>query len=115
MRHELPDGTHHFDLLLASARDVADEAREVATWRCDADPWTLPIGGAAVIERIAPHRGLYLRLTQPRELGGDRGRVTPVRHGDFRMRDGVIETLDDARTCLRMHDDRLLRVAPPLT
>ena len=115
MRHALPDGTHHFDLLLAASPQVADEAREVATWRCDVDPWTLPIGGVAIVQRIAPHRGLYLRLAAPRELGGDRGQVTPVRGGTYTMRDGIIETMDDARTCLRMVGDRLQRVAAPLT
>lgn len=115
MRHALPDGTHHFDLLLAGSPQVADEAREVATWRCDVDPWTLPIGGVATLQRIAPHRGLYLRLTEPRDLGGDRGQVTPVRRGTYAMREGVIETLGDARAFLRMDGDRLQRVAPPLT
>jgi len=115
MRHALPDGSHHFDLLLAASPHVPDEAREVATWRCDVDPWLLPIGGETAIERIAPHRGLYLRLTQARDLGGDRGHVTPVRRGTYAMRDGVIDTMDDARTFLRMRGDRLQRVAPPLT
>lgn len=115
MRHALPDGTHHFDLLLAASPHVPDEAREVATWRCDVDPWTLPIGGTARLERIAPHRGLYLRLTEPRALGGDRGEVTPVRRGTYVRHDGMIETSDEARTCLRMDGDRLQRVAAPLT
>lgn len=115
MRHALPDGSHHFDLLLAASLHVPDEAREVATWRCDVDPWLLPVGGEATLERIAPHRGLYLRLMEPRALGGDRGQVTPVRRGTYAMRDGVIDMMDDGRTFLRMHGDRLQRVAPPLT
>jgi transcription termination factor Rho len=40
---------------------------------------------------------------------------TPMRRGTYAMRDGVIETMQDTHTFLRMNGDRLQRVAPPLT
>ena len=114
MRHALPDGSHHFDLLLAERPDVPDEAREVPTWRCDADPWALPIDGEAVVQRIAPHRGVYLRLREPRDLGGERGTVTPVRSGHYQWRDSVIEVTTDGPVFLRMHGERIRRVEAPV-
>jgi hypothetical protein len=38
-----------------------------------------------------------------------------MRRGTYAMRDGVIETMQDTHTFLRMDGDRLQRVAPPLT
>ena len=39
------------------------------------------------IEPIGLHRGLYARLKQPRDLGGQLGRVTPVASGQCFERD----------------------------
>jgi len=113
MRHQLPDGTHHFDLLLAATEIVADQAREVATWRCEMDPCVLTSGTSTTLQRIAPHRGLYLRLREARELGGDRGCVTPTRAGMYTMREGLLELRmhDHSNAQFHMHDDRLERLA----
>ena len=115
LRHALPDGTHHFDLLLATGHAVPDEAREVPTWRCDRDPCTLPIGGEAALQRIAPHRGLYLRLSEPRALGGERGQVTPVRRGTHASSDGHLVLHAVEAHWFQMQGDRLRRVPPPIT
>ncbi len=99
LRHQLPDATHHFDLLLAPRPVIQDEERDVATWRCTADPCALQPGDATLIQRIAPHRGLYLRLLEARELGGDRGVVAIVRSGSHRWVDGQLElTIQDLGT-----------------
>ena len=112
LHHALPDGSSHHDLLLAPTVEVADEARTVPTWRCSGDPLSLPPGHAVGIERIAPHRGLYLRLREPRELGGDRGRVTPV-HASWHRCAGALlwmSRLDGDAIAFHM-DERSLRRA----
>lgn len=112
LRHALPDGSSHHDLLLAPAVDAPDEARMVHTWRCDGDPLALAPGMAVSIERIAPHRGLYLRLAGARELGGDRGRVTPVHIGWHRCTAGLLwMARHDAEPMAFHMDDRQLRRA----
>lgn len=89
LRHELPDGTAHFDLLLA-AEEAGDEARVVPTWRCPVDPMSMAGGSRVEVESLPPHRGLYLRLREPRELGDGRGLVRPVHAGWHARRDGLL-------------------------
>jgi len=115
LRHALPDGSCHHDLLLAPAAEVADDARSVHTWRCTGDPLALAPGAAVTIERIAPHRGLYLRLGEPRDLGADRGRVTPVHIGWHRCGGGLLwmARLDGAPTAFHMDERSLRRVETP--
>ena len=112
LRHALPDGSSHHDLLLAPAIDTPDDARVVPTWRCAGDPLALAPGAAVVIDRIAPHRGLYLRLRESRELGGDRGRVTPVHAGWHRWATGLLwmSRLEGEAIAFHM-DERSLRRA----
>lgn len=83
LRHDLPDGTSHVDLLIGAwDRPAGDEDRTVPCWRCPQRPDRSEGAFAALrIERIGDHRGLYLRLQAPRDLGGGRGTVTPLRAG----------------------------------
>lgn len=112
LRHALPDGSSHHDLLLAPAPEIADEARVVPTWRCAGDPLSLSPGAGVAIERIAPHRGLYLRLNEPRELGGERGRVTPVHTGWHRCAGGLLWMARHDGDAVAFHmDERSLRRA----
>lgn len=84
--HRLSDGSEHVDLCIGppDGRDVKDDERAAPTWRCGARPDALPVGAAMAIERIADHRGRYLRLAEPTDLSDDRGRVTPLRRGTAR-------------------------------
>jgi hypothetical protein len=112
LRHALPDGSVHHDLLLASVPAVPDESRSVATWRCEQDPLGLAPGMATGIERIAPHRGLYLRLHERRDLGTDRGVVTPEHAGWHRCGGGLLWIARHGEAPLAFHlDDRSLRRA----
>jgi hypothetical protein len=111
LRHELPGGAFHFDLLLAEVPEVADEARCVPTWRLEADPMAMAPGDRCAIERLSPHRGLYLRLKVPRELGEGRGRAVPLHHGVHR-RDGAELAIrcDRGEARFRMTVDSLERI-----
>ncbi|MBL9150096.1 MAG: hypothetical protein JNM94_15520 [Phycisphaerae bacterium] len=81
--HRLSDGSEHVDLFIGpvDGRNVKDDERAVLSWRCATRPDALPIGGVTAIERIADHRGRYLRLTTPTDLSDNRGHVTPLRRG----------------------------------
>ena len=110
LRHETPDGGAHFDLLLADAAAVADDARIVPTWRCARDPFALARGERVRVESIAPHRGLYLRLEGSRTLDGDRGRVTSVHRG-WHTAHGAWRHLQDehgARVTIRLEGDTMI-------
>lgn len=111
LRHVLPDGSAHHDLLLAGG-EVPDQAREVPTWRCPADPMALPPGKAMTVERLAPHRGLYLRLRTVRVLDGGRGCVEPVHAGWHFRKDGLLwmATKEHAALPFVLQDDTLRRV-----
>lgn len=89
LRHTLPDGSAHHDLLLAGGV-VADEARAVPTWRCRSDPMALGPGESTTAEALPPHRGLYLGLRESRTLDGDRGTVHPVHAGWHFSKDGLL-------------------------
>jgi len=111
LRHETPGGGAHFDLLLAEWTDVDDDARSVPTWRCERDPMSLAPGEAIHAERIAPHRGLYLRLAEPRTLDGDRGHVQPTHRGWHRSSGDARILRNDrgAMVSLRILGDRIER------
>ena len=71
LRHTLPDGSAHFDLLVEHP-----EHERVPTWRLAASP----VEQTAVAgERIADHRPLYLDYAGP--VSGDRGHVEQVDAG----------------------------------
>ncbi|MFM7809319.1 MAG: hypothetical protein ACKPEA_15525 [Planctomycetota bacterium] len=111
LRHELPDGTFHFDLLLAASADVCDEDRSVPTWRCETDPLELGVGDACGATPLPPHRGAYLRLQTAVELSGGRGRVEPVRQGSHRTVEAGVEiTVPGATGVFEFLGDRVRRV-----
>jgi hypothetical protein len=79
--HELPDGSRHVDLLLGSSPAPGADERTVTCWRADRRVDRLASGASVDLERIEDHRGLYLRLREPRELDRGRGTVSPLNHG----------------------------------
>jgi hypothetical protein len=95
LRHALPDGSAHFDLLLAGD-EVPDEERRVPTWRCPMDPLSMPVGSCMAIESLPAHRGLYLRLSCECALDGDRGTVTPLHRGWHIERQGLLWLATDS-------------------
>ncbi len=84
LRHELPDGSGHFDWLLAVNLRPGNEERSVVCLRTLVPPWPAPAREAILsLERVADHRGLYLWLTAPRELD-ERGIAHPLMRGNWR-------------------------------
>ncbi|MDZ4754907.1 MAG: hypothetical protein SGJ11_10485 [Phycisphaerae bacterium] len=85
------------DILLAldevalDERQAEDHERVVPTWRAATRPDHTPVGTSVPLQPLKPHRGLYLRLTAPQTLDGNRGIVTPLRCGDATRIDGAIE------------------------
>jgi hypothetical protein len=88
LRHELPDGTHHFDLLLA--RDPAG-AEPLYSFRLEHRPDELAAGAALEGERLFDHRPRYLRYEGP--ISGDRGAVR-------RVNEGAVEVLEESDSAL---------------
>jgi hypothetical protein len=96
LRHERPDGSVHFDLLLGSSVKPGVDERVVPTWRCEQDPMAMDHGTATPIEALAPHRGLYLGLDHAVTLSGGRGTVTPVWRGTHRLDAPWLHLIDHA-------------------
>lgn len=78
LRHELPDGSHHFDWMIASDPEGAGP---LITFRLDQVLDELRPGESLRAERIADHRPHYLSYEGP--VSGGRGKV-------WRMRSGTI-------------------------
>lgn len=92
LRHELPDGSWHYDWLIATAGHQGDDERDLLAFRIPVLPWEA--GGLFDAERLEPHRRIYLRYEG--EIGGGRGRVVAVWRGDGRVladRGGVVEVV----------------------
>lgn len=88
LRHEMPNGTGHFDLLieLPEERRSADAGeRTLLAFRADARIDLLAPGSRADAQRIPDHRALYLEFEG--DITGGRGRVT-------RLAAGACERLD---------------------
>ncbi|VAX40121.1 hypothetical protein MNBD_PLANCTO03-1521 [hydrothermal vent metagenome] len=83
LRHELPDGSHHFDWLFEPEEtDPADpEARVLLTWRLPTPPPPPHEAGSSTLAaiRLPLHRLLYLDYQGPIE--GGRGSVQQVASG----------------------------------
>lgn len=80
--HEAAEAPPHLDLFLAPAQPLfSDEERVLEAWRLPASPSELGPGEHMRVEQIGLHRGLYVRLRQPKQLSEGRGTVTPVLHG----------------------------------
>lgn len=76
LRHDLPDGSHHFDLLVA--RDPRGEL-PLHSFRVTVRPDLLGEGESCAAERLFDHRPLYLTYEGP--ISGDRGTVRRLRAG----------------------------------
>jgi hypothetical protein len=87
LRHDLPDGSWHVDLLVgppgAAAALLDADAVVARTWRCLANPAEVAVGTTLELEQAADHRALYLSLDRERTLDGGRGRVTPLARGSI--------------------------------
>lgn len=80
LQHTLPDGTWHYDWLIARDGDRAGVgAGPVISFRVDEriDAW--PGGAGVTLERLPDHRPLYLAYEGP--VAGGRGRVERIAEG----------------------------------
>lgn len=77
LRHELPDGSHHFDWLFEQASGSDPDERALIAWRLPAPP--TGAGGRFEAVRLPPHRRLYLDFEGP--VSGGRGTVTRIASG----------------------------------
>lgn len=86
LRHDLPDGTHHYDWFIEpmctnrphdSGTPEEPDDRVLITWRLKA--WPIPEGLLIPAERLTPHRRLYLDYQGP--ISDNRGEVRRVDHG----------------------------------
>lgn len=77
LRHDPVGETPHFDWLV----ELAPPAPAVPTFRLGHRLDLAAAGCRLEAVRIADHRRLYLTLDEPRQLSGERGRVTPFRRG----------------------------------
>ena len=84
LRHTLPGGSWHVDLMIASKPVVSTDPdeRPLVTFRLARPLWELACGESIEIARLADHRGRY--LSYEGEISGDRGRVE-------RLASGVVE------------------------
>lgn len=119
LRHEPATGEPHHDLLVHRGEPPADEDRVVACWRVPVRPDLAAAGSVIPVERISDHRGLYLRLAEPRRLDRGRGTVTPLRRGTISAvqvaPDGAesitVDWRDGGRSAWRIGANRLAVVA----
>src|SRR5688572_24921081 len=79
LRHDLPDGSHHFDWMLGTE---SEGRSPLITFRLSARLDDLAAGQSIRAERIADHRPDYLGYEGA--ISGDRGSVTRVRSGTIR-------------------------------
>lgn len=117
LRHDLPDGSHHFDWLIEPADKVnpdptpSPDDRVLITWRCT--DWPPQHSRAAFhiqgnVVRLTPHRRLYLDYEGP--ISGGRGAVKRVAQGRCT---GVTDSPDRFETTLHLDDARYAIVALP--
>lgn len=76
LRHILPDGSSHFDWMLAVDEPAIERMR---TWRLVERPDEARVGSVLEVKPLVDHRATYLDFEGP--LSGDRGRVEQVRTG----------------------------------
>lgn len=82
------DRKTHFDLMLESGESLR-------TWAVDR--WPLNVGESCAALPLANHRIAYLDYEGP--VSGDRGQVTRVEHGTFRV---TSETGNQVSLCLEL-------------
>ncbi len=116
LRHDLPDGSFHFDWLLGRTLECADDdAQVVRTIRCPLPIDQLSPGEGAIIEPLGDHRWFYLHLSQKHELSQDRGAVTPIARGWWRGVEPTAGSVDEVIE-LRWDADPTIRrccITPP--
>lgn len=103
LRHTLPDGSSHYDWLLARTERVVADDRCLLTLRIDERADLIP-AGAFVADRLPDHRGLYLKHEGP--VSGDRGSVERVARGVCAI---ARETPDLVEVTLRWESGEPLR------
>lgn len=102
--HAPPTGPPHFDVFLGPEGPCPREEHVLETWRSPCDPRLLEAGGSVELTPIGRHRGLYLQLSERRELDRNRGLVTPVARGEVRVASGTegrelqVDWLDGGRS-----------------
>jgi|GEM_PF-1190756 len=89
LRHELPDGSHHFDLLLQPPGSIPDAP--LRSWRCPHAPQPAGEGREQIVEAMPDHRAAYLTHEGP---------VTAGRGAVRRVAAGVIRAWDEAEGCV---------------
>ena len=68
LRHQLPDGSVHYDWLLAIDHPAT---KPLMSWRCVKRPDFVRVGGVVSVQRMEDHRPIYLEYEGP--ISGDRG------------------------------------------
>ncbi|MGP1273669.1 MAG: hypothetical protein ACTS22_10085 [Phycisphaerales bacterium] len=79
LEHALPDGSSHFDWLIARTEVIANDERTLVSFRV-AERLDRLTSGETTAERLPDHRGVYVRYEG--EIGGDRGAVKRVAEGE---------------------------------
>jgi hypothetical protein len=90
LRHDLPDGTHHFDWMIQA------RAGSLVTFRVTSRLDHLS-AGLFLAQRLPNHRDEY--LTREGEVSGGRGTVT-------RMASGYVTTWQESRGQIHLHAER---------
>lgn len=93
LRHALPDGSHHFDLLIQPPG--ADPLARVPTFRCPHQPGGVGPGADQRVEVLGDHRAVYLWYEGPVSSG--RGQVRRVAGGAVAASGGGMEAPDGWR------------------
>ena len=107
LEHVLPDGSRHWDLLVA--RDVA-QGSPLWSVRCDERPDTAATGTTLALTKTPDHDAKWLDGSH-REVSGGRGVAERVASGllVIGMRDAAIVQWEDGRRSVwRLADGRLM-------
>ncbi|MCC7388292.1 MAG: hypothetical protein IT431_05945 [Phycisphaerales bacterium] len=107
LRHDLPDGSHHFDWLLEPTPGDAGDERVLIAWRLPVAP-PAPSGRFEAV-RLEPHRRLYLTYEGP--IAGGRGTVARVASGTGEI---LADTPGRFEAVVRLGDLRLVLVGTPV-
>src|SRR5438045_4201299 len=78
LRHDLGDGSHHFDWLIATDPQCTEP---LVSFRLNTPLDQLEPGRSLVIERMADHRSVYLEYEGP--ISDDRGLVKRIAAGSL--------------------------------
>ena len=87
LRHTTAAGSSHYDWLLDEGNGEGQpDTRRVRAFRCGVQPGELASGERLSVEPLPLHRFLYLSITAPTTLSGDRGVVETVCRGTWRSK-----------------------------